>query len=122
MANIQATSDAQYPALAVTWAELANGDTGSSWESWKLADKTMQVFGTFGTGGSVTMQGSNDPRVITDPSNAVWFTLTDPQANAITKTSADGEQIQENPRYIRPNVTAGDGTTSLTVILASKGA
>lgn len=106
----------------VTWAALANGDTGQPLlNASKYADKTVQIFGTFGASGSVTLQGSNDPRVVSDPSNAVWFTLTDPASSAITKTSAAGEAILENPRYIRPQVTAGDGTTSLTVIIASKG-
>lgn len=104
----------------ITWYPLANGDTGEPLQkAAHLSDKTMQVFGTFGSGGSVTMQGSNDPRVMTDPSNAVWFTLVDPQANAITKTSAAGEAILENPRYIRPTVTGGDGTTALAVIIAA---
>lgn len=104
--------------VGFTWL-LANGDTGQPLPVVDFADKTMQIFGTFGSGGSVTMQGSNDPRVITDPSNAVWFSLTDPQANAITKTSAAGEAILENPIWIRPNCTAGDGTTSLRVNLSA---
>jgi hypothetical protein len=103
----------------VTWV-LANTDTGQPWEIANYSDKTFQIFGTFGSGGSVTMQGSNDPRVITDADNAVWFTLVDPQANAITKTSAGGETILENPLYIRPQCTAGDGTTALTVIVCAR--
>jgi hypothetical protein len=107
----------------ITWAALANGDTGQPLENAsRYADKTVQIFGTFGASGSVTLQGSNDPRAITDPSNAVWFTLVDPGSNAITKTSAAGEAILENPRFIRPTVTAGDGTTALTVVIASRGA
>lgn len=102
------------------WVAVANGDKGQPLEAGEFADKTVQVFGTFGSGGSVTMEGSNDPRVITDSSNAIWFTLADPQGNAITKTSAAGEGILENPRFIRPSCTAGDGTTSLTVIICAK--
>lgn len=106
----------------ITWAALGNGDTGQPLESNNLSDKTVQIFGTFGTGGSVTLQGSNDPRVISNPGSDVWFPLTDPQGNAITKTAASGEQIMENPRWVRPSVTAGDGSTSLTVIISARGA
>lgn len=63
----------------------------------------------FGTGGSVTLEGSND--------GVTFFPLTDPQGNAITKTAAALEVIEEVPRYIRPNCTAGDGTTDISVIL-----
>ncbi len=96
----------------ITWTPLLNGDVGDAFELSGAPDKTVTITGTFGSGGSVTLQGSND--------GTNWFALTDPQANAITKTAAAMEAVLENPRYIRPNVTAGDGTTSLTVILAVK--
>jgi hypothetical protein len=106
----------------ITWTPLANGDTGQPLENaGRYSDKTVQIFGTFGAGGSVTLEGSNDPRVMTAPGSAVWFALVDPASSAITKTSAAGEAVLENPRFIRPNVTAGDGTTALTVIIAAKG-
>lgn len=115
---------------SVTWV-LANTDAGQPIAFSNYSDKTVQVFGTFGSGGSVTLQGSNDPRVLVDyaagtpkgSETAKWFTLKDPQANAITKTSdgADsGEAILENPLFIRPNCTAGDGTTAITVILVGR--
>lgn len=99
---------------------MANGDVGEYLKFAGHADKTMQVFGTFGTGGSLTFEGSNDPRVVTDPNNAVWFTMNDPQTLPLVKTSAGGDLIIENPIYMRPRVDSGDGTTSLTVILACK--
>lgn len=99
----------QSNAILVTWAGLLNGDTGSPVEGVDFADRTAQISGTFGAGGSITMQGSND--------NTNYDPLTDPQGNAITKTAAGLEVIVENPRYARPNVTAGDGTTSLTVTI-----
>lgn len=105
----------------VTWAALANGDTGQPLESAKLSDKTAQIFGTFGAGGSITLQGSNDPRVLSAPSSAVWVDLTDTTETALTFTTASGAQILQNYRFIRPTVTAGDGTTALTVVLCSKG-
>ncbi len=106
----------------ITWADMANGDDGEPLMFAGHADKTMQVFGTFGSGGSVTFEGSNDARVATDPNNAVWFTMNDPQTLPLVKTAAGGDLIIENPRYMRPRVTAGDGDTSITVILCCKSA
>lgn len=104
--------------FSYTWT-LANGDTGVAVKTANFPDKCVQVDGTFGVGGSVTLRGSNKE----SPSDATagdWFTLTDPQANALTKTAAAGEQILENPLWISPIVTAGDGTTSLNVRLVAK--
>lgn len=95
----------------VTWTGLLNGDTGAPVEMGDWADRTAQVYGTFGTGGSVNMEGSNDKASET-PTYAI---LSDPQGNAFTKTAAAIEALEESPLIIRPNVTAGDGTTTLTV-------
>lgn len=96
----------------ITWTGLLNGDQGDSLEIPGGPDKTVTIQGTFGVGGSCTIEGSND--------GTTWFPCTDLQANAITKTSAAMEMIVENPRYIRPNVTAGDGTTNLSVLICAK--
>ena len=99
-----------YPAKGLalaSWDDLANGNTGNSASIARWADKTVQVSGTFGVGGSITIQGSNDA--------TVWATLHDPQGNDLTFTAAGIEMITENPLHIRPNVTAGDGTTALDV-------
>ncbi len=97
----------------VTWTGLLNGDQGASAQWVEYSDRCFQVTGTFGTGGSCTIQGSND--------GTNWAALADPQGNALTFTSQKIEQALELPRYVRPTVTAGDGTTSLTVTLCMKG-
>lgn len=95
------------------WTGLLNSDTGLPQTGASLPDKSVQVSGTFGAGGSVSIRGSND--------GSTYFTLTDPQGNALTFTANGMEQISENPKFMRPEVTAGDGTTSLTVTIISKG-
>lgn len=104
--RVCSTQDVNDCRLAV-WTGLLNGDTGAPLILGIYGDVSVQISGTFGTGGSVTLQGSND--------GTNWIALTDPQGNAITKTAASIEQFLERTRYIRPSVTAGDGTTSLTV-------
>ena len=98
---------------------LNNTDTGVAVKTANLSDKCVQFDGTFGAGGSVTLRGSNVANA-DDTVAAHWFPLTDPQANAITKTSASGEQLLENPLWISPQVTAGDGTTAINVRLIAK--
>lgn len=94
----------------ITWTPLTTTNQDGSpaeWVAW--GDRCVQLSGTFGTGGTIALQGSND--------GSNWFSITDPQGNAISKTSAAIEQCTEVTRYVRPYVSAGDGTTSLTAIL-----
>lgn len=89
-------------------------DVGAAIEMPGSADRTVQVTGTFGAGGSVRVEGSLD--------GVTYAILTDPQGNALDITTAKIETIMELVRYIRPRITAGDGTTSLTVqILMRRG-
>lgn len=97
--------------LAV-WATLLNGDDGAPFEFVDWADRTIQVFGTFGAGGTVLVEGSND--------GANWATLTDSNGVAMSLTAASVKQINEVPRYVRPRVSAGDGSTSLTFSLVAR--
>lgn len=100
-----------------TWTPLTttNADGGAiEMPGW--ADRTMQLTGTFGAGGTVLWQGSLFPSP-TAGTDDDWFTLTDPQGNAISKTAAGGESILELVRWIRPKVSAGDGSTSITARL-----
>jgi polygalacturonase len=92
----------------VVWTPLtttnADGRTISMVGS---SDRSAQIAGTFGVGGTVVLEGSNN--------GTTFHTLTDPQGNALSFTAAGLEQITELTRHIRPRVTAGDGTTSITV-------
>ena len=102
---------------------MLNGDDGAPIEVSNLADKSVHIFGTFGSGGSVTIYGSNDPAdlaKVPGAGGANWVVLTDPQGNALTKTALSIEQILENTLYMACKVTAGDGTTNLTVAIAGK--
>ena len=98
-------------AVKYTWV-LANGDTGAPVRNVQWADRSVQVSGTFGTGGSVNWEGSNN--------ESTYIVLTDPQGNAITITTARLEAVTEITALARPNVTAGDGTTALTVVLVAR--
>ena len=99
--------------VVATWANLANGDDGGPIELANFADRSVQVVGTFGVGGNVRIEGSLD--------GSNYAVLTDPQGNNLDVQAAKIEAITELVRWIRPRVTAGDGTTSLTVTMLLKG-
>ena len=108
-----------------TWT-LSNGDTGAPLGIPNNFDATVHFYGTFGTGGSVSFYGNNNPSDFTNqtaPGSGSWVILTDPQGNAITKTATSIEAILEMPLYMGPKCTAGDGTTAIVVnlILRRKG-
>lgn len=97
----------------VTWAGLLNGDDGQPYNGHGLGDRSVQFVGTFGAGGTIVFEGSNDA--------ATYASLTDPQGNAISKTATGIEQVMEAARQVRPRVTAGDGTTTLNAYLFIRG-
>lgn len=105
----------------VTWANLRNGDTGLPVRSGRFADKTVGVIVVAaGVGDVVTMEGSQDGGAAFAASNS--GELHDPQGGLLSAvltgaTISDLEAISENPEFFRPNITAGDGTTDLTVVV-----
>ena len=99
--------------VIVTWPAMQNGDDGQPIELANFADRSVQVSGEFGIGGSVRIEGSING---TD-----YAPLTDPQGNNLDINTAKIEAIVELVRWIRPVVTAGNGSTSLTVTMLLKG-
>ena len=85
-------------------------DVGSPMAFSEWADRTIQVIGTFGPGGTLTWEGSND-------GGTTWAKLTDPQGNDLDIGSAKIEQISEITELARPHITGGDGTTDLDVFV-----
>ena len=101
--------DGNRNAVLVSWS-LANGDDGAPYKGFGIIDGSVQVQGTFGAGGSVQMELSND--------GTNYQLAADPQGTDVVKTSADLETLLDIVgRQIRPRVTAGDGTTALVVTL-----
>lgn len=95
-----------------TWTGLLNGDNGSYLDAPMLPDKTIEVTGTFGAGGTILIESGNG------------HTLNDSrgEGNGATFTAADTRVLLENPPLLRPRVTGGDGTTDLTVVITSQSA
>lgn len=94
----------------IKWPGLLNADTGLpvtvTSKFWKL---TLQVSGTFGAGGTVLLEGSND--------GTNYSTLKDVGGTAISITDTSIARLEGIPQYIRPRVSAGDGTTNLSAFI-----
>lgn len=101
--------------ISVSWASLTTtNNEGTPISAVEFADRSVTFHGIFGVGGTIKLQGSN---LADNTVSAGYFDLTDPQGNAISKTSGALEALTEIVRWVKPVVTAGDGTTSLTATL-----
>lgn len=95
------------------WTGLANGESGDTPTADIMSgDRVAQITGTFGAGGTIIMEGSVD--------GTTWFQLRDPSSTVISFTAAGGKAILEAVPFIRPRVTAGDGTTALTCQVSTR--
>lgn len=93
-----------------TWTPLTTTNADGQGAGYSGAgDRTVQITGTFGAGGTVIVEGTLD--------GTNWYQLKDPSNTAISFTAAGLKAILENVLLVRPRVTAGDGTTSITATL-----
>lgn len=114
MAEIKGT--VTYPVrgqIQITWSGLQSGD----WGSWEGApsypDKTVHVFGTFGTS-SVRIEGANS--AVTG-SEAV---LKDGNGTPLSGlVAASVAVLRDNPTVIRPMLVGGSGA-NITVVLVGR--
>ena len=126
-AEIAIRDDRRARAGGVHWTGLAYdaggaATVGAPYRWAPGVNRSVQVVGTWGSGGHVKMQGSN----LESPSSVEaagtlhdWALLSDPQGNAIDLTANAIKEVTETPIWVRPVVTAGDGTTSLDVYIST---
>ena len=100
-------------ARRITWTGLTNAtsDTGDPYAGSEDAIRLVQVTGTFGAAGTVLIEGS------LLSSLATYGQLHDTAGSDLSMGDSRVEQVQEGPITFRPRVSAGDGTTSLTVTI-----
>lgn len=92
------------------WETVGDDDTGTYFPTAGLADKTVQMSGTWGAG-TVVLQGSNDA--------VTWFTLTNAADGEALSFAADGMAVVlENPLYIRPVSASGSSNDVDVHVLA----
>jgi hypothetical protein len=119
MATIAASIEGSKPqtgdtdSATVLWEDMALLDEGAAVQYGDFPDRSVQVSGTFGAGGAITVQGSNNG---TD-----WVTLTAPDGVPLVITAVGIKQVLEITKFIRPFVSAGDGATLLDVTMFVRG-
>ena len=91
----------------ITWTNVLKTDTTSPFQQGSLADRSVQVGGTFDSG-TVVLEGSND--------GVTYFTLTDPAGVALSFTSAGFKQVLQVCKYMRAGVSGGTAP-SITINL-----
>lgn len=120
MPTRNATASQETPrSTAVQWTGLLLNDDGSWFLPEDRADRTIHVRGTFG-GATVTFQGSNEPGPVATTTPASGVVLTDQAGAPLSFTAAGARVVAEASRWVRPLVTGGDGTTSLTVDMIAR--
>jgi hypothetical protein len=107
------TTSEEQRTLVVQWVGITNGDDGVAVPFGYSPERTIQVFGSFGSG-TLHLEGSLEPN---NPTN--WKVLTDPQGNPISLTSDSIETVMENTMWIRPRLVGG-AAGSVTVLVMSR--
>lgn len=95
------------------WEGLLNGDTGIPVVA-GVASMTFQVFGKFGVGGKVVLEGSCEERVGDDYH---FFVLRDQGDAPVSFWKSGGTAISIVVAGLRPYVVGGDDQTFLTAIV-----
>jgi len=98
--------------VAILWSGLANGDSGEPVSLAEFSDRSVQIQGTLGSGGTVVIEGSND--------GVSYHTLHDIFGSSISVTALGLMGIAEISKWIRARVTAGDGTTDIDVTVIAR--
>ena len=90
----------------VIWTPVTSADTPLPVSFPKHNDRSIQVAGTFDSSTTV-VQGSND--------GTNYAGLFDPSSTAISITTAKIKAVLENTVWIKPVVSGGGGSQSLTI-------
>ena len=98
--------------LKVVWSGLGNDYEGTAYIVSGYPDKSVQIVRASGSH-TTTIQGTND--------NTNYDTLNDPSDNALSALSDGIHQVIENTYKLRPITSAAAGSTTVTMILSTRG-
>jgi hypothetical protein len=98
----------------VVWPALTTSDVGGKVSLARLADRTVQLGGTFG-GATISIQGS----LVVDPGESDWLTLVDSSGLNLSFTSVGIQSVMQQTLWVRPKVVGGSGT-SVDVLLLGR--
>lgn len=93
----------------ITWTPVTSADSCQAVSFPEYSDRSVQVLGTFNSA-SVAIHGSND-------GGTTFAALNDPTSTVIALTAAGIKAVLENTDQIKPVITGGGGSQSLTVAI-----
>lgn len=96
------------------WDGLLNGDDGQPVQIDEYLLGSLQLLGTVGAGFNLNLQGSNELVPASYATIAAFSTIT---ATGLVIPAAAALGVPVQVRHVRPIITAGDGTTNVSVIL-----
>lgn len=102
--------------VIIQWASVKNGDTCAPYTSTPSvasADRSLQVEGVWGSGGSAQLEGSND--------QTNFEILHDVQLNTIIMSGNGIKQVLDKTYQTQPHITNGDANTLLNFTLYLSG-
>lgn len=101
--------------IIINWLNIPNANQGDPFEITGFLVASLDWQGTLGVGFSARLEGTNDPA----GNPAVWGVLPNTTVTAAGLLIPSGtSSVGDYPifcRYIRPNITAGDGTTNMSL-------
>jgi hypothetical protein len=103
------------------WQAMTSGTAGDRLKAAEYSDRTVQTYGTYSGGATISMRGScmanPNPDTATD-----WFVLhAAHDGSALSGLAATaGAVLLENPLWLSPLVTGGDGSTSINYDITLK--
>ena len=95
------------------WGNLLRGDISVPVVVPGAVGMTFQVFGEFGIGGKIVLEGSCER----GESGAHFFVLRDQGDAFVSFWKAGGVTLAPVVTSLRPTIVGGDGATSLTAVL-----
>ena len=101
------TRNADGSLLLAQWVGMSAGDVGEPIAFGEWGDRSVQVTGDFGTGGTLKWEGSND--------RETFCSLTNSKGEPMEIITHCVAAVTEISVVARPRVTAGDGATNLSV-------
>lgn len=108
-------------AFIAQWTMSSSTDVGAAIDRIDYPDRTVQVSGTFG--GTIGITGSLEATTTqADAGTGNFKALTDPQGNALSFSTNAIEQVMENTRWIRPEVTAGTPSAVVVTLFGRRAA
>lgn len=96
----------QYGSLLISWVGITEADVGEPFDLTKYNEKTVHLGGDDGTGGTISLEGTN----VADSVDAADYVVLKDKSDGsdLTATTAGViGAVSENPLRVRPRVTAG---------------